>query len=371
MKSEASSKLTGGVSVVRPRLDEKPWGGRRLERYGLDLPANALIGEALVTAGDAMIESGTAQGKTLADVVAADPSGLLGDAASAAVRGRNLFPLLVKLIDAHENLSIQVHPDDGQAESLDRLGKTEAWFVLAAEPGACIYAGLREGVSMEEFRAASARLDGTSSRLLRRIPAQPNSTVLIPAGTVHALGAGVMVYEIQQPSDVTFRLDDWGRVDAAGNPREMHLDEGYEVMRPESRPAWIEPVDLPASEGRRHLLTACDKFALERIALPAGGRSILPVQKSPQVVTVLEGSASVGGDHLKTGMSAVVWPGSDGGSVLAHEPTVALRGWVPNLATDLRQLTRFAGTETADLERLSGSLPDIHEALRSVEGTER
>ena len=371
MDIEARTKLTGGVSVVRPRLDEKPWGGRRLERYGLDLPANALIGEALVTAGEAEIVSDVAHGETLAEVVSTDPAGLLGDDAAAAVRGRALFPLLVKLIDAHENLSIQVHPNDDQAERYDRLGKTEAWHVLSAEAGAFLYVGLRNGVSMEEFQEAAAKLDGSSSDLLRRIPAQPNSTVLIPAGTVHALGAGVLVYEIQQPSDVTFRLDDWGRVDAEGNPRAMHLEEGFGVMRSESRPDWIEPVDLAAHEGRRHLLAACDKFALERIALPGGGRYILPVQKSPQVVTVLTGRACVGNEHLDTGMSAVVWPGSAGLSLNASEPSVALRGWVPDLATDLRQLTRNTSSETASLEQLSGSLPDIHEALRSVEGTER
>lgn len=371
MKREASTKLTGGVSVVLPRLDEKPWGGRRLERYGLDLPANALIGEALVTAGEAEIVSGVAQGQTLADVVSTDPAGVLGDDASTTVRGRVLFPLLVKLIDAHENLSIQVHPNDEEAERYDRLGKTEAWHVLSAEAGAFLYVGLRNGVSMEEFQEAAAKLDGSSSDLLRRIPAQPNSTMLIPAGTVHALGAGVLVYEIQQPSDVTFRLDDWGRVDAEGNPREMHLEEGFGVLCPESRPDWIEPVDLAAREGRRHLLTACDKFALERIALPGGGRYILPVQKSPQVVTVLTGRASIGEEHLDTGMSAVVWPGSEGLCFDASEPTVALRGWVPDVATDVRQLTRNTGSDTASLEQLSGSLPDIHQAFRSVEGSEQ
>jgi mannose-6-phosphate isomerase len=328
MASVARTDVAGGVSVVRPRLDEKPWGGRRLERFGLDLPLGVPVGEALVTADDAEIVSGAGAGRTLGQVVAANPD-LLGPAASAAVHGRAIFPLLVKLIDASENLSIQVHPNDEQAAPLDRLGKTEAWYVLAAEPGACLYVGLREGVSMEAFRAAASRLDGSSAALLRRVPAQPGSALLLPAGTVHALGAGVMVYEIQQPSDVTFRLDDWGRVDAQGNPREMHLDAGFAVAQLESRPAWIEPVELPASEGRRHLLATARQFALERVALVAGGRFQLPAMAGPQVVTLLEGTATIGGERLEAGRSAVAWPGGEPAVLEAETPVVALRGWVP------------------------------------------
>ncbi len=362
MASEANLEPGGAVSVVRPRLDEKPWGGRRLERYGLDLPDDVAIGEALVTAGEAEIVSGHAAGSTLADVVAADPERALGEVASQAVRGRAVFPLLVKLIDAQENLSIQVHPNDEQAESRDRLGKTEAWYVLAAEPGACIYVGLRDGVTMEAFQDAAAKLDGSSAAMLRRVTADVGSTVLIPAGTVHALGAGVMVYEIQQPSDVTYRMDDWGRVDAQGNPREMHLEDGFTVMLPESRPEWIEPIDLRASEGRRHLLTACDKFALERIALPGGGQYALPASGGPQVVTVLEGGVAIGSETLSPGTSAVVWPGGTA-TVEATAPTVALRGWMPDLAAELPVLTRLAKPDRIQLERLSGALPDVREAL--------
>lgn len=351
------------VSVVRPRLDEKPWGGRRLERYGFELPEDATIGEALATAGEARIVSGAGEGNTIGDLVAADPDGSLGELGLAVVGGRSVFPLLVKLIDASENLSIQVHPNDSQATRHDRMGKTEAWHVLAAEPGACIYVGLRDGVSVEEFRTAAERMDGSSSSLLRRVPAELSSTILLPAGTVHALGAGVMVYEIQQPSDITYRIDDWGRVDAHGNPRAMHLDDGLAVMRPESRPAWIEPVALPTNEGRRHALVACRYFALERVALPGGGACALPVQQAPQVVTLLSGRAIVDGETLDAGMSAVVWPGQDPVMFRAAAPAVALRGWVPDLAADFRELARQTTVDVAALEKLSGTLSDVREAL--------
>lgn len=368
MVTVTNTDVTGGVSVVQPRLDAKPWGGRRLERYGLQLPPGEVIGEALVSAGEAEVIAGSGAGRTLLDIVSADPAGMLGLVGEKVIGGRSLFPLLVKLIDARANLSIQVHPDDAQAMSRDSLGKTEAWHILAAEPGSCIYAGLREGVTMRAFQDAAGRLDGSSSALLRKMPATVNATILIPAGTVHALGAGVMVYEIQQPSDVTYRIDDWGRVDAAGKAREMHQDEGFEVMRPEARPEWIAPVAIGATEGRRHLLVTSRLFALERIVLPGGGRCPLPARSSPQVITVLEGTARVGGLALGTGNSGVVWPGGDGVWLEAATPAVALRGWVPDLAPDLRALTRHGSVDDETLSRLSGSLADVREALMQQVG---
>jgi mannose-6-phosphate isomerase len=336
MASIPGSDVVSGVSVVQPRLDEKPWGGSRLAQYGLDLPAGVPIGEALVTANDAEIVSGAAAGRTLGEVIAARPD-LLGEAATRAVHGRAIFPLLVKLIDASENLSIQVHPNDEQAAALDRLGKTEAWYVLAAEPGAVLYVGLRDGVSMEAFREAAARLDGSSSSMLRQLRAEAGKTLLLPAGTVHALGAGVMVYEIQQPSDVTYRLDDWGRVDAQGHPREMHLEQGFAVTRPESRPEWIAPVEVAASGGRRQELVRNRQFALERIALAGAETITLPQEAGPQVVTLLEGRAKIGGEGLDAGHSAVVWPDGDPVTLAADRPVEALRGWVPDHADDLHQ----------------------------------
>lgn len=360
----------GGVSIVRPRLDEKPWGGRRLERLGIELPGGVSIGEALVTSGDAEVVTGRGAGEPLANFVAVHSKEALGRTASAAVQNRPVFPLLVKLIDAHENLSIQVHPNDRQAEPHGRLGKTEAWHVLAAEPGAKLYVGLRSGVSIEAFREAVARLDGSSAYMLRALPAKVGSTILIPAGTVHALGAGVMVYEIQQPSDVTYRLDDWGRLDNEGNPREMHLDEGLAVMRSDMRPEWIDPVRVHWPEGRRHLLAMCRMFALERIALPGGGRYMLPDCDGPQVVSVLGGNAAVGDERLDTGRSAVIWPGGDRATLVTDGPTVALRGWVPEVARDLQAMTALSRDEATDLSRLSGPLPDVYHAIHQAYGVE-
>src|SRR6476469_9287078 len=194
-----------GPCRTTPKLDAKPWGGRRLAEFGIPLPAGARIGEALLTAPEAVLGSGPFTGQTLGDVVARDLETFLGVDGLAVAAGRPLFPLLVKLIDAERALSIQVHPNDAQAPA-GSPGKTEAWHVLAARPDAVIYAGLRDDVNLAQV-AAAARAGRPLVDLLRAIPASVGMTILAPAGTIHALGAGLMVYEIQQPSAITYRLD--------------------------------------------------------------------------------------------------------------------------------------------------------------------
>ncbi len=351
--------MNTNVSFVSPRLDGKPWGGRKLARYGVELPSEINIGEALVTAGDAVVSVGYMAGHRLDEIIASEPKVHLGAAASIAVAGRARFPLLVKLIDAAENLSIQVHPNDVQAAPLDRLGKTEAWHVLEADPGSVLYLGIRPGVDMSDFRRAAARLDGSTAPLMRTVPAQPGTTVLIPAGTVHALGAGVMVYEVQQPSDVTFRLDDWGRVDDEGNPREVHLAAGFDVARPESIPELIRPVSLRPPIGERHLLTACRSFALERVALLAGGTLEISHPGSPTVVTILGGEATMNGIALGGGASAVVWPSVSTTTLTATRPAVALVSYVPDLVTDILEPAIRAGAGRSEVMSLGGSTGDL------------
>lgn len=351
--------MNTNVSLVTPRLDGKPWGGRKLAGYGLELPSDVPVGEALVTAGDAIVSGGYMPGRTLGEIVEVDPAAHLGATASAAVGGRTLFPLLVKLIDATENLSIQVHPNDAEATSLDRLGKTEAWHVLEAGPGSLLYLGIRHGVEWNEFRQAAARLDGSSAPMMRTVPALPGTTVLIPAGTVHALGAGVMVYEVQQPSDVTYRLDDWGRVDAEGNPREVHLDAGFGVVQRGSIPELIDPVSLRPAIGERHVLAACQYFALERVVLPAGGSLGISHPGSPSVITLLEGGARIDGMTLEPGSSAVAWPSAATATLSATSPTVALLAYVPHIVEDILEPARRAGAGHRAIDSLGGGTGDL------------
>jgi mannose-6-phosphate isomerase len=150
---------------------------------------------------------------------------------------------------------------------------------------------------------------------------------------VHALGAGVLVYEIQQPSAITYRLDDWGRVDAAGRPREMHVEQGLAVVDVASRPETREVIPMPCAAGRRHLLVACRYFALERIALVAGEAVGLQSPESPQVVSVLRGRVMVTADGrtvtLPAGKTAALLADATATMLRAESPAVALRAWVP------------------------------------------
>jgi mannose-6-phosphate isomerase len=318
------------ISFVSPRLDEKPWGGQALHRFGLEFDAATPIGEALVTANDAVITSGFGQGRTLGQVVADDPAARLGQHGLNAVGGRPLFPLLVKLIDANQNLSIQVHPNDSQAAALDKLGKTEAWYVLDARPEGVLYLGLRHPDRMSEFAAAADRLDGSSAEHLRAVPAKSGETYLLPAGTIHALGAGVIVYEIQQPSDVTYRLDDWGRVDSQGRPREMHREQGLAVAEPALQPVAIAPVRVADSVAEQDMLVATNYFALERWVTDQGNQAVsIPALEGPQVITMLAGSAEIADHTLASGQSCVVWPNGNNPIVFRADHATFLRAWVP------------------------------------------
>jgi mannose-6-phosphate isomerase len=292
-------------------------------------------------------------------LVAADPVGIVGRRGLSVTANRPVF----QLIDAAENLSIQVHPDDIAASTVGKLGKTEAWHILAAAPDAVLYLGLRTDVSIADLAARCDR-GGETAGLLRQIPAVPGTTLLIPAGTVHALGAGVLVYEVQQPSDLTYRLDDWGRVDAAGRPRELHIDLGLSVIDAESRPEMISPVALGPGSTRR-LLAACRYFALEQLTLGAGEEETLELAapESAQVLTCLTGEVVVTANDaavsLAAGETVVIPAVSHSARVCSIVPALLLRTWVPDLDTEIVRAARMARATEVAIVALAGGLPDL------------
>ncbi|MHB1556535.1 MAG: type I phosphomannose isomerase catalytic subunit [Isosphaeraceae bacterium] len=250
----------------KPILRRLIWGGRRLGTV-LHKP----IGEGSDYAESweladyhdqvSVVSNGPLAGTTLRELMDSRPTELLGPAIGA----RDQFPLLVKFIDAREDLSVQVHPDDEKGRRLaGDNGKTEAWLVLAAEPGSVIYAGLRPGVGPEDFRRAIET--GAVEPLLHRFPARPGDAILIEAGTVHAIGAGVLLAEVQQMSDATFRVFDWNRVGADGKPRELHIEQAMESIDFGRGP--VDPMKTRVEEfggvGTREQLPASRYFALER-----------------------------------------------------------------------------------------------------------
>lgn len=319
-----------GPLLLSPRLDPKPWGGSGLGRFGFDLPTGELIGEALITAAEAIILNAPNTGRTLGDMVGEDPIAAIGQRGLALTRQMPLFPLLIKLIDANQDLSIQVHPTDETAPE-GSLGKSEAWHVLHALPGAVLYLGLADGVDPAELETIARRGESTA-HLMRSVPATPGMTVYLPAGTVHALGAGVVIYEIQQPSAITYRLDDWGRVDEHGRGRELHLDAGFAALDPDSRPEPLVPRPMPADAGQRARLVTTPFFAAEAITLDAGDELDLRGDGGPQVFTVLAGACRIASGRTEvevgSGQTVTTLAAAERATITAREPITLLRGMI-------------------------------------------
>lgn len=250
--------------IFKPLLKRIRWGGRRLGSV-LHKPIGPESDYAesweIADHGEdqSVVSRGEFVDQTLAQVVEQQNVPLFG-----RHTGRSQFPLLVKFLDANDVLSVQVHPDDQLAKQFDPAenGKTEAWVILDAVPGSELFVGLKEGVTADELRTALG--DGTVDGLLHRIPAKAGDCVFVPAGTVHAIGAGVLLAEIQQSSDLTFRMHDWGRVGADGLPRELHVDQALQTTDFDRGP--VGPV-TPKRVDSDHLqeeLVRSEHFVLHR-----------------------------------------------------------------------------------------------------------
>ena len=268
------------------------WGGRRLSTV-LRKP----IGEGSQYAESweisdhradvSRVVEGPLAGSSLRDLIREHGVDLFGTSGGH----RDQFPLLVKFIDAQQDLSVQVHPDDAGGRRLaDDNGKTETWVIIHAEPGSRIYAGLRSGVTRDAM--ATALADGTVEDLLHSFPARTGDCILIPAGTVHAIGAGVVIAEVQQMSDATFRLHDWGRVGADGMPRALHIAEALESIDFAAGPVTpLRTSPEPIDGGTREALARSAYFALDRLQLD--GPSAIGTADRFTIVVGLGGEVAV------------------------------------------------------------------------------
>ncbi len=250
----------------RPVFRRYLWGGRRLQSHlGKQIGDGDDYAESweIVDRGadQSIVQYGPLAGQTLHQLVTDYSLALLGQQA-----GPPRFPLLFKFLDCNRVLSIQVHPDDARAAMLDPpdLGKTEAWVVMDAAPGSCIYAGLRPGIDRAALAAAIA--DGSLQDCLHAFKPSAGDCLFIPAGLVHALGAGLLVAEIQQSSDTTYRLFDWNRVDSLGTPRQLHVAEALDCIRYDLGPGRPQ-IPVATSDAARQRLVGCDKFVLDRLTL--------------------------------------------------------------------------------------------------------
>lgn len=258
-----------GILPFEQKYVERIWGGRKLEHlFNLPLPAAAPIGEAWLVSDHAqhisVVNAGPHAGRTLHDLLVDTPEALLGTLAEPTIHGR--FPLMLKLLDAAAWLSIQVHPNDSDAERLNEsdVGKTEMWHVLQADADSELICGLAPGVDSSTLQRALS--EDRILDTLERFAVHEQDSVFVPAGTIHAIGPGTVLAEIQQNSDLTYRIHDWNRLGADGNPRELHLEKAIDVTNfNASHRGPQHPLPIDGDTYRRSILAACTYFASERV----------------------------------------------------------------------------------------------------------
>ena len=318
-----ASDLTQRLYPLRPQFRERVWGGQRLK------PADPPVGEAWVAFEESRVGDGAHAGRTVGELAALYGPQLLG--ADTAARYGARFPLLVKLLDCADWLSVQVHPNDEQARRLvgpEEFGKTEAWHFLEVGEGATIYAGVKPGTTAEAL--AGAIRGGRVLDVAEQFEVQAGETVYIPSGTLHALGPGLLLYEVQQSSDTTYRVYDWGRPASAG--RKLHVEESVAVADPRRSAERRPPPSLQGTSSVTAL--SCPYFELDVLRVgdapfagDTGGRSF-------HLLTMTEGAAqlSCGGETLRLGRyeTALVAVGAGSYELRAADGAArALRAVVP------------------------------------------
>ncbi len=296
--------------VFRPIFKDRIWGGRELERlFAKKLPASQPVGEAWEISdrpGDAsIIANGPLAGKTLRWLMENHAAEILGDA-KPATEGR--FPILCKILDAREKLSLQVHPPADKAKELNGEPKTEMWFIADAAPDASLYVGLKRGVTRAEFERKIA--DGSVADCFHRIPVKAGDAMFLPSGRVHAIGAGLVIFEIQQNSDTTYRVFDWNRVGLDGQPRELHVAQSLaSIDFNDFEPRLVETtfsggqMNVAAGAIQKCSLVKDPLFNVEAWKLRPGANGLLEPNKL-QIIALTGGSVEINGGSASVSLSA-------------------------------------------------------------------
>ena len=267
------------------------WGGDKLRSHfgRTDTPEGIVAESWEISAredGMGVVDGGPFAGKTFKELLQDHAADLLGEGKG------DFFPLLIKVLDAAKTLSVQVHPNDRTAAEYGGEAKTECWYILQADEGACVYCGLKEGVTPEHFKDAIEQ--GGVEALLTELPVTAGDMVFVPGGRMHAIASGCLLLEVQQNSNTTYRVYDWGRVGADGQPRELHIDQALQVTNWDEPPAKLTPAQpLPDLAGMaREKLVESPYFFLESVTCEE--KATLPAHlKGFQVLFVKEGSLSV------------------------------------------------------------------------------
>ena len=304
--------------TFHPLYMERVWGGRSLEStYGRKLPSDGTpYGESweLVDRPEAqsIVAGGEHEGKSLNGLWQQHRKEIFGGGEGER------FPLLVKILDARDKLSIQVHPPAGVAERLGGEPKTEMWYIADAEADATLYVGLKDGVSRDDFIAGVAA--GTTAESVHSIPTRTGESIFIPSGRLHAIGAGLLIFEIQQNSDTTYRVFDWNRTGLDGKPRDLHVDESIACIDFDD----LEPsMDRPDGE----VLASCPEFRVERWEL--SGERVAAPEGSFAILSVVAGQARCGTREFAPGEFFLIPAAGTGTVAPLHGDATLLRTTIP------------------------------------------
>lgn len=344
--------------TFKPALKEKVWGGHKLERL-LHLPHTAKkIGEAWLVWEDLPVAHGPWQGRTIQELTQTYGTALLGSNCA----GMRRFPLLIKFLDPQEFLSVQNHPADDYAQRVEGVpyGKSEAWLVLAAEPDTQLIHGLKHALSRDDLRRAMRT--NTLLQHVEYVPAQAGDVFINTPGVIHALGTGIVIYEVQQSSDVTYRLYDWERVAAPGEPvRELHIDKGADVadLQPIQQHT-VQPVVLHEADMVRTVLVACNEYAAEKLELHAQALQHTH-HRSFHILTALQGAGSVVVDGAHTALAAgesMLVPASLGSYAIQpnSDTLTVIKAYVPDLRQDIVRPLQQRGIANSVIAQLGGDV---------------
>lgn len=328
------------------------WGGRYFEKFNRELP-DGLIAESWELSchknGVSTIANGEFAGKTLLEIVKADPDNILGTQFPSDC---GEIPLLIKLIDANDRLSVQVHPGDSYAAVYeDGMGKNEMWYIIDAKPGARLVAGLREGVTKESFIRAIE--ENSIEECLLDIEVKSGDVISIPAGLVHAIGSGIVIAEIQQMSDATYRIFDYGRVDSSGAMRPLHLKKALEVIDFNANTGDIKRkgVVIKVNESCSKTVFLANKyFACERYDVNGSFAEKCDGSKF-FIFICLEGNGSISSENITESFSAgeTVFIPAGISEYKVEGYFSALKTYVPNYKKDIVEPMRKAGCTSEEI----------------------
>lgn len=345
--------------LFTPVLKERVWGGRRLgELFDRELPQGK-IGESWEVAchknGNSIVKNGSHRGWTLKELIYRFGRDLLG--ADLEDRHIEKFPLLIKMLDASDVLSVQVHPGDEYARIHEggESGKTEMWYIIDAKPGAYLYFGIKSGLDAQSFKKIIQ--EGDLEPYLGRLEVKNGDVLYIPSGMVHAIGPGIVLCEIQQNSDTTYRVYDWNRLGDDGKPRDLHIEKALEVIDFECRfpKDRVKGLKVQEEGGLRTYFVGSPYFAMEKLVIDGEIREKANGSKF-YILTVIEGEGRInfsqGSESFVAGDSILI-PANLGDYSIEGRCTV-LRSYIPYREKDIIKPLMEKGFSRDDLKGIAG-----------------